>query len=126
MNLLPLNSLIFLLNRKISKNKSCILNQFLCPDVPDVNKKDTKWKMYIDFDTDLPVNNIGDDTACKDINIWNCIRDVKFVNKTTFDQFNLNKPPYIMKNWAKGYTNDTKIICSVTYEVKKKSNRKNT
>lgn len=66
--------------------------------------------MYADFDIEL-----SDDS--KDFDIWSCIRDVKFVNKSTFDQFNLNKPPYIMKNWVRGYTNDTKIICSITYEV---------
>lgn len=68
--------------------------------------------MYADFDTDL---SSPDDS--KDFNIWSCIRDIKFVNKGTFDQFNLNKPPYIMKNWVKGYTTDTKIICTISYEV---------
>lgn len=68
--------------------------------------------MYVDFDTDMSVTD-----DLKDFNIWNCIRDVKFVNKSTFDQFNLNKPPYIMKNWVKGFVDDSKIICTITYEV---------
>lgn len=69
--------------------------------------------MYIDIDSE-PLNT---DSESKEINILSCIRDVKFVNKSTFEQYNLNKPPFLMKNWVKGYSNDTKIICTITYEV---------
>lgn len=48
-------------------------------------QKDSKWKMYIDFDE-------YDDS--RDVNIISCVRDVKFICKNhnnQFDQYNVNK-----------------------------------
>ena len=92
-----------------------VLDIFVIKHVVKLSKKkESKWKMFADFDTDLSTVD-----EQKDFNICPCIRDIKFINKSTFDQFTLNKPPYIMKNWVKGYSQDTKIICTLTYEVHK-------
>lgn len=72
-------------------------------------KKDTKWKVYADFD---------ECEDSKDINILSFIRDVKFVCRNHFEQFTISKPPFIMKNWIRGIQNDEiKLSCVITYSV---------
>ncbi len=66
--------------------------------------------MYADFDE-------CDDS--REINIHSCIRDVKFVTRNQFEQYNIHKPPFVMRNWAKGAPEELKINCVITYQVNK-------
>jgi len=73
------------------------------------NLLQSKWKAFIDVDE-------SDETP--DFNIFSCIHDVKFSLRSKFEQFSVHRPPFIMKHWQKGITDESKITCTITYEVK--------
>ena len=54
----------------------------------------------------------------KDVNILSCIRDVKFSNRGHFEQYYVNKPPFLMRNWVRGLSEDSKITCTISYDVR--------
>lgn len=54
----------------------------------------------------------------KDVNILSCIQDVKFSSRGHFEQYYVNRPPFVMRNWARSVVEDTKIICTIHYDVR--------
>jgi hypothetical protein len=84
----------------------------------DSNLAIFKWKMYIDIDIDE--SSSSNESSNKESKLLACIRDVKFLSKNQFEQFNIGKPPFIMRHWAKNKlpTNSIKISCIITYENK--------
>ena len=65
--------------------------------------------MYIDID---------ECEDSRDVHVASCIRDVKFVCRSQFEQYNVNKPPFIMRKWVKGLADRLGITCIITYEDK--------
>jgi hypothetical protein len=72
------------------------------------NLQESKWKAFIDVDESNETPNF---------NVLSCIHDVKFALRSKFEQFSVHRPPFIMKHWQKGISDDSKITCTITYEV---------
>ena len=72
--------------------------------------------MYVDVDVDVNENT---NENIKDTKVLSCIRDVKFLCKNHFEQYNVGKPPFIMRHWVKNKlpTSSIKVSCIITYEV---------
>ncbi|XP_025094561.1 LOW QUALITY PROTEIN: mitogen-activated protein kinase kinase kinase 20-like [Pomacea canaliculata] len=68
--------------------------------------EDTKWKMYLEVDTDQR----------SDANPVTFVNDVAFICKNpAYGTFKLNYPPFIMDRWCHGTVPDMTIECLISY-----------
>lgn len=56
----------------------------------EIDASPFKWKMYIDMDEYA-------DESTKDIKLLSCIRDVKFICKNQFEQYNIGRYAFLTK-----------------------------
>lgn len=70
--------------------------------------KDYKWKLFFDV--------CEEDS--KEQSALLCIKEVKFVIKAPpFNEYSIKRPPFYMPIWNIGIIEDTRVECTVVYEV---------